>query len=199
MRRWQQIDPSLSGLSASVNVSPRQLRDSRFVQDVARSLERSDLNAADLTLEITEGAVMADVETAVQRLHALRSLGVSLAIDDFGTGHSSLALLRRLPVDTIKVDKMFVDTITTDATAAAFLESIVRMAEILSLAGRRRGHRDRRPGGAHRHLRQRARPGLPVSAGRWAWKPRRGSSPTQPPDGRTTLTSSCQRCAVPAW
>lgn len=84
-------------------------------------------------LEITESAVMIDIETAIQRLHALRALGVSIAIDDFGTGHSSLALLRRLPVDTIKVDKMFVDTIVTDPTASAFLESIVRMAEILSL------------------------------------------------------------------
>ena len=133
VRRWQQVDPSLSNLTVSVNVSPRQLRDNRFVQDVARSLEQSGLKATDLTLEITEGAVMVDVESAIQRLHALRALGVSLAIDDFGTGHSSLALLRRLPVDTIKIDKMFVDTIATDSTAASFLETIVRMAEILSL------------------------------------------------------------------
>ncbi len=132
-RRWQQLGPALSGLTVSVNVSPRQLRDNRFVQDVARSLERSGLKGTDLVLEITEGAVMIDVETAIQRLHALHALGVSIAIDDFGTGHSSLALLRRLPVDTIKVDKMFVDTIVTDPTASAFLESIVRMAEILSL------------------------------------------------------------------
>ncbi|HSP65951.1 MAG TPA: EAL domain-containing protein [Candidatus Deferrimicrobium sp.] len=133
VRRWQQLNPSLSHLAVSVNVSPRQLRDSRFVDDVARSLERSGLQATDLTLEITESAVMVEVESAIQRLHSLRSLGVSLAIDDFGTGHSSLALLRRLPVDIIKVDKMFVDTIVADSTAAAFLESIVRMAEILSL------------------------------------------------------------------
>jgi diguanylate cyclase (GGDEF)-like protein len=133
VRRWQQSDRSLNSLTASVNVSPRQLRDSRFVQDVARSLNRSGLTATNLTLEITEGAVMVDIETAIRRLHALRALGVSLAIDDFGTGHSSLALLRRLPVDIIKIDKMFVDTIVADSTAAAFLESIVRMAEILSL------------------------------------------------------------------
>ena len=63
VRRWQHVDPSLSSLYASVNVSPRQLRDSRFVQDVARSLERSGLAARNLTLEITEGAVMVDVET----------------------------------------------------------------------------------------------------------------------------------------
>jgi EAL domain-containing protein (putative c-di-GMP-specific phosphodiesterase class I) len=133
VRRWQDVDVSLSGLTASVNVSPHQLRDSRFVQDVTTSLERSGLKAADLVLEITEGAVMADAETAIQRLHALRALGVSLAVDDFGTGHSSLALLRRLPVDTIKVDKMFVDPIAVDSTAAAFLETIVGMADILGL------------------------------------------------------------------
>jgi EAL domain-containing protein (putative c-di-GMP-specific phosphodiesterase class I) len=84
-------------------------------------------------LEITEGAVMADTETAIQRLDSLRALGVSLAVDDFGTGHSSLALLRRLPVDTIKVDKMFVDPIVVDSTAASFLETIVGMAGILAL------------------------------------------------------------------
>jgi EAL domain-containing protein (putative c-di-GMP-specific phosphodiesterase class I) len=84
-------------------------------------------------LEITEGAVMVDVENAIRRLQQLRALGVSLAIDDFGTGHSSLALLRRLPVDTVKIDKLFVDTIATDPTAASFLETIVHMAEILSL------------------------------------------------------------------
>jgi diguanylate cyclase (GGDEF)-like protein len=131
--RWRRVDPSLDSLSASVNVSPRQLRDGRFVQDVAGSLERSGLDPTDLVLEITEGAVMVDVEVAIHRLHALRALGVSLAVDDFGTGHSSLALLRRLPVDIIKVDKMFVDHIAADPTSAHFLETIVRMAEILSL------------------------------------------------------------------
>jgi diguanylate cyclase (GGDEF)-like protein len=133
-RRWQCSDPRRGRLSISVNVSPRQLQDTRFVQDVADALTVSGLHPTDLVLEITEGAVMADAENAIRRLHALRALGVSLAIDDFGTGHSSLALLRRLPVDILKVDKMFVDTIVTDPVAAAFLETIVRMGEILSLS-----------------------------------------------------------------
>jgi diguanylate cyclase (GGDEF)-like protein len=133
VRDWQQLHPSLRGLVASVNLSPRQLQDSSIVSDIARVLDASGLDPADMVLEITEGAVMVDVETAIHRLHALRALGVSLAVDDFGTGHSSLALLRRLPVATIKIDKLFVDTITTDATSAAFLETIVRMAQILSL------------------------------------------------------------------
>ncbi|MEO8897247.1 MAG: GGDEF domain-containing phosphodiesterase [Candidatus Dormibacter sp.] len=133
-RRWQQSDARLGKLSISVNVSPRQLQDTRFVHDVAAALTVSGLDPTDLVLEITEGAVMADTESAIRQLHALRALGVSLAIDDFGTGHSSLALLRRLPVDILKVDKMFVDTIVTDPVAAAFLETIVRMGEILSLS-----------------------------------------------------------------
>jgi diguanylate cyclase (GGDEF)-like protein len=133
-RRWQRSDARLAHLSISVNVSPRQLQDTRFVQDVADALTSSGLDPTDLVLEITEGAVMVDAESAIRRLHALRALGVSLAIDDFGTGHSSLALLRRLPVDILKVDKLFVDTIVTDPVAAAFLETIVRMGEILSLS-----------------------------------------------------------------
>jgi EAL domain-containing protein (putative c-di-GMP-specific phosphodiesterase class I) len=130
---WQAQDGSLARLSVAVNVSPRQLQDARFVQDVAGAIGRSSLDPTSLVLEITEGAVMIDVETAIKRLLALRALGVSLAIDDFGTGHSSLALLRRLPVDIIKVDKLFVDTVCSDPTSAALLETIVRMGAILSL------------------------------------------------------------------
>jgi EAL domain-containing protein (putative c-di-GMP-specific phosphodiesterase class I) len=131
--RWQRLEPDLATLSVSVNLSPRQLHDSRIVGEVARSLAATGLDPASLVLEITEGAVMADVETAIQHLRALQGLGVSLAIDDFGTGHSSLALLRRLPVDTLKVDKMFVDSIASDPTALSFLETIVRLADILEM------------------------------------------------------------------
>jgi len=87
-----------------------------------------------LVIEITESAVMADDGMSIQRLNALRDLGVSLAIDDFGTGYSSLGLLRRLPVDTLKIDKLFVDRIADDATAAAFLEREQR-GLALALAG----------------------------------------------------------------
>jgi diguanylate cyclase (GGDEF)-like protein len=132
-RRWQQRGPQHRGLAMSVNVSPRQLQDARFVNDVAAALHSSGLDPHDLVLEITEGAVMVDIESATRKLSALRGLGVSLAIDDFGTGHSSLGLLRRLPVDIIKVDKIFVDTIATDPVAAALLETVVQMGVILSL------------------------------------------------------------------
>ena len=132
-RRWQQRGPQHRGLAMSVNVSPRQLQDPRFVDDVAAALQASGLDPCDLVLEITEGAVMVDIENATRKLLALRGLGVCLAIDDFGTGHSSLGLLRRLPVDIIKVDKMFVDAIASDTVAAALLETIVQMGVILSL------------------------------------------------------------------
>lgn len=133
-RRWPEGEISMSPLTMSVNVSPRQLQDSRFVRDVADALDASGLDPARLVLEITEGAVMVDEESATLRLQALHGLGVSLAIDDFGTGHSSLALLRRLPLDIIKVDKLFVDTIATDPVACHFLETIVRMGAVLSLS-----------------------------------------------------------------
>ena len=132
-RRWQQRGPQHRGLAMSVNVSPRQLQDPHFVDDVAAALEASGLDPRDLVLEITEGAVMVDIENATSKLLALRGLGVCLAIDDFGTGQSSLGLLRRLPVDIIKVDKMFVDAIASDPAAAALLETIVQMGVILSL------------------------------------------------------------------
>ena len=120
-------------LSVSVNVSPLQLQSAQFVGEVADAIERSEIDPTRLVIEITESGVMIDAESSIKRLTALRELGVSLAIDDFGTGYSSLGVLRRLPVDTLKVDKLFVDAVTEDATAAAFLETIVRMASILSL------------------------------------------------------------------
>ena len=120
-------------LSVSVNVSQLQLQSPRFVDDVSEVLRTSDIDPGRLVLEITESAVMLDTDLAIERLAQLRRLGVQVAIDDFGTGYSSLGILRHLPVDIIKVDRIFVDRIDEDDTAAAFLETVVRMASILSL------------------------------------------------------------------
>jgi EAL domain-containing protein (putative c-di-GMP-specific phosphodiesterase class I) len=87
-----------------------------------------------LCLEITETAMMADLATMTETLHALKALGVRLAVDDFGVGHASLRQLRALlPVDTLKIDKSFVDGITEDADDAAIVEGVVRLAHSLGL------------------------------------------------------------------
>ncbi|MBI4942953.1 MAG: EAL domain-containing protein, partial [Actinobacteria bacterium] len=98
-------------LTVSVNVSPRQLADARIVDVVEEALALTGLPPHRLCLEITEGAVMSDIDAAVVRLGTLRAQGVRIALDDFGTGWSSLGHLQRLPVDRLKVDRSFVEAL----------------------------------------------------------------------------------------
>jgi diguanylate cyclase (GGDEF)-like protein/PAS domain S-box-containing protein len=121
-------------LTISVNVSPRQLADEEFPRTVAGILRETGLEPGLLCLEITESAVMADPEAAAAALAVLKSLGVRLAIDDFGTGYSSLGQLKALlPVDTIKIDKSFVDGITLAGEDRAIVDAVMRLAAGLGL------------------------------------------------------------------
>jgi diguanylate cyclase (GGDEF)-like protein len=121
-------------LSVSVNVSARQLGSTDLVDVVGAALEDSGIEPIRLCLEITETAMMADPGAIGETLAALKALGVRLAVDDFGVGHASLRQLRALlPVDTLKIDKSFVDGITDDADDAAIVEGVVRLAHSLGL------------------------------------------------------------------
>ncbi|MFN8074451.1 MAG: EAL domain-containing protein [Kineosporiaceae bacterium] len=122
------------GLSLSVNVSPRQLADARILTVVDEALRDSGLPPQRLCLEITESAVMADLDTAVARLSRLRDRGVHIALDDFGTGWSSLGQLRRLPVDKLKVDRVFVDALGRDDSSTAVVTAIVALAQGLGMS-----------------------------------------------------------------
>jgi EAL domain-containing protein (putative c-di-GMP-specific phosphodiesterase class I) len=118
----------------SVNVSARQLGTGDLVGTVSSALECSGLEPGRLCLEITETAMMADPVAMSTTLTALKRLGVRLAVDDFGIGYASLRHLRELlPVDVLKIDKSFVDGITTDADDAAIVEGVVRLAHSLGL------------------------------------------------------------------
>jgi hypothetical protein len=90
-----------------VNISARQLQEPDFVETVADAIRSSGIRPDRLTLEITESALMADLDQSAATLHRLRGLGVRLAIDDFGTGYSSLSYLERLPVEVLKIDRSF--------------------------------------------------------------------------------------------
>ena len=118
---WRSRFPLAPDLTVSVNVSGRQLEHDRFVADVDNVLRASGIPPALLILEITESFFIRDFQAAVGRLIALKRLGVRLAIDDFGTGFSSLFSLSRLPVDTVKIDKAFIDGLGTryDAVVSA--------------------------------------------------------------------------------
>jgi len=127
------VDADAARPELSVNVSAIQLRDPGLVREVSGVLERSALQPAQLTLEITETALFDDREFIVQTLTELRQLGVRIAIDDFGTGYSSISHLSTLPVDLIKVDRMFVAAIGASETNSRLAEAIVKLARTLQL------------------------------------------------------------------
>ncbi|MFC4472681.1 aminotransferase class I/II-fold pyridoxal phosphate-dependent enzyme [Streptomyces xiangluensis] len=131
--RWQKLRPRPEPLRLNVNVSARQFRDSRFVDEVRRVLDRSGLAPGSLVLELTESVLVRRDEQIRAAMGTLKELGVSLAIDDFGTGFSSLSYLREFPIDVLKVDKSFIDDIVTDGQQVALVEGIVRIAEVLGL------------------------------------------------------------------
>jgi EAL domain-containing protein (putative c-di-GMP-specific phosphodiesterase class I) len=133
LRAWEaggQLEPSL-GLS--VNLSPRQLREPELPSRVAQSLARSGLDPGRLTLEITETSVVDDLGRAEATLAALRELGVHVAVDDFGTGFSALGALKHYPVDSLKIDRSFVDGLGSDAQDTAIVHAVIAFAKSLGL------------------------------------------------------------------
>ena len=129
---WRRVHDR-SDLVVRVNMSPAQLGLAGLVRSITQCLRTYALPPETLCLEITEQAVIADVEQAGRVLEDIRSLGVKLAIDDFGTGFSSLRQLKTLPVDVLKIDRAFVDGIASDQTDQAIVEAIVRLARAFAL------------------------------------------------------------------
>ncbi|OAI83703.1 GGDEF domain-containing phosphodiesterase [Pseudomonas putida] len=119
--------------SLCVNISPRQFRQNDFVQRVRRSLDDYRLPYRMLKLEITEGIVIQNLEDTISKMRELKALGVGFAMDDFGTGYSSLTYLKRLPVDTLKIDQSFVRDAPLDSNDAEIVRAIVAMARSLDL------------------------------------------------------------------
>jgi diguanylate cyclase len=130
--RWQAELGDHAPEKVSVNVSARQLAHPGFVDTVASALAGAGLPPACLTLEVTETAVF-DGRKSVAVLHELKALGVRIALDDFGTGHSSLTLLQTVPVDILKVDKSFVDEITTAGRPAVIAAALIQVSDGLGL------------------------------------------------------------------
>ncbi|BBP64234.1 GGDEF domain-containing protein [Pseudomonas sp. Cab53] len=125
------IDPRR--FSLCVNISPRQFRQSDFVERIESSLVTHGLPFSMLKLEITEGIVIQNLDDTIGKMRRLKKLGVSFAMDDFGTGYSSLTYLKRLPVDTLKIDQSFVRDATCDPNDAEIIRAIVAMAHSLNL------------------------------------------------------------------
>jgi EAL domain-containing protein (putative c-di-GMP-specific phosphodiesterase class I) len=133
MERWQKIFPSDPPLFVSVNLSSKQFIQSDLIQRVTQIIQETKINPEGLKLEITESAVMDNVETATEMLKKLRALGIKLSIDDFGTGYSSLSYLHRFPIDTLKVDRSFVVNMSEDGENVEIVRTIVSLAQNLGM------------------------------------------------------------------
>jgi diguanylate cyclase (GGDEF)-like protein len=120
-------------LNVSVNVSARQLESDQFIEDVRVALADSGFDARSLIVEITETAIMRNVVAVVPRLAAIKAIGVRVAIDDFGAGYSSLAYLQQFPVDTIKIDRSFISSMTDSPESGALIRTLIQLGKTLGL------------------------------------------------------------------
>ncbi|MCC5896566.1 MAG: EAL domain-containing protein [Phormidium sp. BM_Day4_Bin.17] len=133
MQVWQREFPGYEQSIISVNLSPYQLQASDLKQRLRDILSETGLDPQCLKLEITESAVMEEIQTTLEILHDLKSLQVKLGIDDFGTGYSSLSYLNRFPVNTLKIDRSFVWRMENSAQDRAIIRTILELAHILGL------------------------------------------------------------------
>ena len=131
IRSW--VAAGLSNIRVAVNVSPLQLRRRDFVDRVLNSIKPAIKEPAGVDLEITESMLMQDLELSIGKLSQLREAGIGVAIDDFGTGYSSLRLLARLPVDTLKVDRSFVQSISDTPNMLTLVSTIVSLARAFNM------------------------------------------------------------------
>ncbi|MEI8393695.1 MAG: EAL domain-containing protein [Rhodospirillaceae bacterium] len=131
MKEWLKSGSTIHYVA--VNLSPHQFNDDALLDLIAGVLAETGLDAGALELELTEGAIITDVEHAVAMMHGLKNLGVRLAIDDFGTGYSSLTYLKHFPIDTLKIDGSFVVDLEHDRTDQAIVSTILELGRNLGL------------------------------------------------------------------
>jgi diguanylate cyclase (GGDEF)-like protein/PAS domain S-box-containing protein len=132
-RRWQSMGLAPAGLLMSVNLSAREIADSAIRESVSLSLLETGFEPKHLILEITESALLRDLEATIRNLESLKSLGLSIAVDDFGTGFSSFSHLEQLPIDILKVDRSFVANIALDEGRPSLAPAILQLAHTLGL------------------------------------------------------------------
>ncbi|WP_207388034.1 sensor domain-containing protein [Hylemonella gracilis] len=125
--------PGTQGLSVAVNVSARQFRQRDFVDEVLAVIEETGVNPQRLRLELTESLLISEVEDAIRKMAELRARGVRFSLDDFGTGYSSLNYLKRLPLDSLKIDRSFVSDVLTDPNDAVIVRTILALAHSMGL------------------------------------------------------------------
>jgi diguanylate cyclase (GGDEF)-like protein len=133
IQAWQAKFPCIPPLSVNVNLSVKQLADPQLVATVASVLKETGISPETLNLEITESALVPEIEPTREVLFRLKSLGVRLKLDDFGTGYSSLSCLRTLHFDSLKIDRSFVQRVDSDPQSRAIVETIISLARSLHM------------------------------------------------------------------
>jgi diguanylate cyclase (GGDEF)-like protein/PAS domain S-box-containing protein len=131
MSEWHRAHPSSAGLTMHVNLSAKQFVHPDLATEIAGILQATGLPPSSLNLEITESAVIENPDSVIGVLEALKALGLRISIDDFGTGHSSLSYLHRFPIDALKIDRSFVNTMTMEQSS--IIQAIVALAQALRL------------------------------------------------------------------
>ncbi len=130
-KKWQLLGKEY--LSVSVNVSAYQFQQTGFLEEVKHALLESDLSPQYLTLELTESTMLSDVNYSIKIMRALQDLGVKVSIDDFGTGYSSLSYLKDLPINTLKIDRSFINNLRNDTSDIAIVKAIITMGHGLDV------------------------------------------------------------------
>src|SRR5690606_27271462 len=130
---WRSRSPAPLPLRVWINLSSRQLSEEALQAHVAEAIAAAGISAGAVVLELTERMLLQHKDRALDLMEQLKALGVHLAIDDFGTGYSSLSHLQRLPIDILKIDRVFVDAIASDEHASALARTVVSLGESMSL------------------------------------------------------------------
>lgn len=132
LRQWQD-DPLYSDLSLAVNISQKQFGQASFVAEILGLIERHDIDAQHLELELTETLIVRDMEDLTRKMSALVERGVRFSLDDFGTGFSSLSHLKRLPLSKLKIDRSFICDVLTDANSETILRTVIALGQSMGM------------------------------------------------------------------
>ena len=119
-------------LTLSINISVKHLMKNNFIEEIQSVIRESGIPAKNVELEITESIMIDSAEEAMRCINRLKSMGITMAIDDFGTGYSSLSYLNKIPVDTLKIDKAFIDPLTLNESSKKYVEAIISIGHILN-------------------------------------------------------------------
>jgi EAL domain-containing protein (putative c-di-GMP-specific phosphodiesterase class I) len=132
LRIWRD-DPRYAGIGLAVNISQKQFRQASFVPDMLRLIDEHAIDARRLDLELTETLIVQDIDDLLRKMTALVERGVRFSLDDFGTGFSSLSHLKRLPLNTLKIDRSFICDVLTDSSSETIVRTVIALGQSMGM------------------------------------------------------------------